>query len=141
MWRHRRSADSPAGVQRSQCCSGLRNPESRDQSERVLSCQPSTWMTRLAPSEFGQWYVGGLGVAPIARRQGLARMLIEAALASAEARDGDSVWLKVLSSNVGAVALYPALGFTETARFANAFEGRLGVDDLRLSAQLPLACA
>lgn len=68
-------------------------------------------------------------------------MLIEAALASAEARDGDSVWLKVLSSNVGAVALYPALGFTETARFANAFESRPGVDDLRLSAQLPLACA
>lgn len=96
---------------------------------------------RLEPSEFGQWYVGGLGVAPNARRQGLARTLIQAALTSVEARGGDSVWLKVLSSNVGAVALYSALGFTEAARFADAFEDRPGVDDLRLSAQLPLSGA
>ena len=96
---------------------------------------------RLEPSEFGQWYVGGLGVAPSARRQGLARRMTQAALTSVEARGGDSVWLKVLSSNVGAVALYSALGFTEMARFADVFEDRPGVDDLRLSVQLPLAGA
>ena len=58
---------------------------------------------RRESSEFGQWSVGGLGVAP--------------------------------------VALYSALGFAEVARFADAFEDRPGVDDLRLSAQLPLAGA
>ena len=96
---------------------------------------------RREPSDFGQWYVAGLGVAPVARRQGLARKLIHAALTAVEARGGDSVWLRVLSSNVGAVALYSALGFAEVARFADAFEDRPGVDDLRLSAQLPLAGA
>lgn len=96
---------------------------------------------RLAPSEFGQWYVGGLGVAPSARRRGLARRLTQAGLSSVEDRGGRSVWLKVLSSNLGAIALYSGLGFTEVARFGDPFQARPGVDDLRLSARLPFIAA
>lgn len=54
---------------------------------------------------FGDWYIAGLAVAPAARRQGVARQLVRAALDRAARHHGHQVWLKVLSTNVPAVQL------------------------------------
>lgn len=85
---------------------------------------------------FGDWYIGGLAVAPAARRQGVARQLVHAAMDRAARHDGRQVWLKVLSTNVPAIELYSSLGFVERARTPEAFEQRPGADDLRLACSL-----
>lgn len=82
---------------------------------------------------YGDWYIGGLGVAPRARRRGLGTQLVKAALARVASQGGGLVWLKVLSSSGGAMALYDSLGFAEVARFRDVFPGRPGVDDLRFA--------
>lgn len=81
----------------------------------------------------GDWYIGGLGVAPAARRQGIARALIEAAVAKAALRGGNRVWLKVLSTNAPAISLYADLGFSVVERTRRPFQDRPDADDLRLA--------
>ncbi|MDP1629877.1 MAG: ribosomal protein S18-alanine N-acetyltransferase [Caulobacter sp.] len=52
-----------------------------------------------------------LAVAPAARRQGVARALVEAAVDGAAARGVESLFLEVASDNAAALALYASTGF------------------------------
>lgn len=63
-------------------------------------------------------YDSGTGVAPPFRRGGLARRLVEAALAAAGASSppASRFFLEVIEHNEAAVALYRSLGFVETRR-------------------------
>ncbi len=54
-----------------------------------------------------------IAVRPEARRRGIARQLIEAAVAEAERRQAKSMFLEVADGNDAARALYQALGFAE----------------------------
>lgn len=93
------------------------------------------------PSEYGDWYVAGVGVSPASRSMGMGRSLVQAALEKAGIGGGARVWLKVLSTNEPGLRLYRSLGFAESARSSGAFANRPGVDDLRLSIMLPPAAA
>jgi ribosomal-protein-alanine N-acetyltransferase len=55
-------------------------------------------------------------VASAARRAGLGRALCDAALAWCNARGATEVILEVRAASSGAIALYAALGFTQTGR-------------------------
>lgn len=57
-----------------------------------------------------------LGVVPSARRKGLARMLLEAALAEARTRGILTMFLEVAEDNAPARALYAGAGFVEAGR-------------------------
>lgn len=85
------------------------------------------------PSRYGDWYIGGLGVAPAARRRGVAHTLVQAALCTAASLGGNRVWLKVLSTNEPATRLYRSLGFAEVEHIRSPFPSRPGADDLRLA--------
>lgn len=52
-----------------------------------------------------------LVVAPVHRRQGIGRRLVEQALAAARAGGARRCWLEVRASNAGAMAFYESLGF------------------------------
>ncbi len=57
-----------------------------------------------------------LGVAPDARRQGIARGLLRAAGEHAAAKGAAALFLEVSAANLPAQALYAAAGFTEVGR-------------------------
>lgn len=57
-----------------------------------------------------------LGVRPEARRRGLGRRLLDAALAQAARRGADQVFLEVAEDNAEARALYSRAGFTVVGR-------------------------
>jgi GNAT superfamily N-acetyltransferase len=59
----------------------------------------------------GEGWIGGMGVVPAARRRGIGRMLMEAAIAAARRRGVGVVRLEVLEQNEPAVQLYRQLGF------------------------------
>ncbi len=59
-------------------------------------------------------HVMTIAVRPERRRRGLARTLVEAALADPASAGARRVYLEVRPSNAGARALYGALGFVET---------------------------
>lgn len=63
-------------------------------------------------------YLAVLGVVPEARGRGLARALLDAALASLASAGAASCVLEVLEKNAAARALYAAAGFRETRRLA-----------------------
>lgn len=66
-------------------------------------------------SSFGHgWMIGNVAVDPTWRRRGLARNLMHAAIDLARDQDADWISLQVRSDNVGAHALYRALGFQDT---------------------------
>jgi len=52
-----------------------------------------------------------LAVAPLVRRNGVGRALVEAAAATAAARGAESLFLEVSADNAAALALYAAAGF------------------------------
>jgi ribosomal protein S18 acetylase RimI-like enzyme len=56
-------------------------------------------------------WIGGLGVVPAWRQQGIGRKLMEAAHDEARRRGGERVWLEVIVENTKAVALYEQLGY------------------------------
>ncbi len=58
-------------------------------------------------------WVGGMGVLPERRREGLGRLVTEALLRNAERRGVRRVRLEVLEQNAPALAVYRALGFRE----------------------------
>ncbi|RJF89547.1 GNAT family N-acetyltransferase [Oleomonas cavernae] len=57
-----------------------------------------------------------VAVAAGARRQGVARRLLEAGLCEGVLRGARTAFLEVAVDNPGAIALYEAIGFTETGR-------------------------
>lgn len=59
-----------------------------------------------------------IAVAPEARRQGLGRGLLEAALSAARDKSAEEMFLEVAADNAAAIALYARAGFTETGRRA-----------------------
>ena len=56
-------------------------------------------------------WIGGLGVVPTARRQGIGRVLMIAAHDEARARGAERVWLECIVENTQALALYEELGY------------------------------
>ena len=60
--------------------------------------------------------VQAITVAPAARRQGVARALLEALIATATAWGSERVLLEVRAGNAPALALYRGLGFSEEGR-------------------------
>lgn len=63
---------------------------------------------------FDEAHVMTLAVRPERRRRGLARTLVEAALADPTSAGARRVYLEVRPSNLAARALYGSLGFSET---------------------------
>lgn len=61
-------------------------------------------------------YISNVAVAPAQRRQGIARALIKALLARAEALRLSFVTLEVRESNAPAIALYEGFGFRPVGR-------------------------
>ena len=61
-------------------------------------------------------WIGGMGVAPEARGQGLGRRVMEHALDAARARALRSIDLEVLEQNTPAIRIYDALGFQDRRR-------------------------
>lgn len=61
-------------------------------------------------------WIGGMGVTPAARRQGIGRALMHAALERARALGSREAWLEVLTTNARAIALYEDLGFRHVRR-------------------------
>lgn len=61
----------------------------------------------------GAWEIVSVWVAPEARRRGIARALVEAALAHARRGGGRVVGLRVEAGNEAALRLYLKLGFRE----------------------------
>ncbi|HEX4008724.1 MAG TPA: GNAT family N-acetyltransferase [Solirubrobacteraceae bacterium] len=57
-------------------------------------------------------WLGGMGTAPDARRQGLGERALTAALDAVAGTGVQTVWLEVLRPNQPAIALYQKLGFT-----------------------------
>ena len=59
-------------------------------------------------------WIGGIGVIPAARRQGLGEALMHALIEEARVRRVSSVWLEVIVENEPATRLYEKLGFERT---------------------------
>jgi ribosomal-protein-alanine N-acetyltransferase len=57
-----------------------------------------------------------LAVLPESRRQGIARTLLDAAVANAGDREVQRIYLEVRDSNAVAIAFYRAMGFEQTGR-------------------------
>jgi [ribosomal protein S18]-alanine N-acetyltransferase len=57
-----------------------------------------------------------LAVAPAARRHGIARALLSAAMATAKQQDASTMFLEVAVGNAAAQALYRQAGFVEAGR-------------------------
>jgi ribosomal protein S18 acetylase RimI-like enzyme len=84
-------------------------------------------------------YVWSMYVAPAQRGRGLARLLMQAAIAHAESMRGiRQVQLSVTSNNAAATALYLSLGFTEYGceREALCVNGRF-YDETQMALALP----
>jgi ribosomal protein S18 acetylase RimI-like enzyme len=60
-------------------------------------------------------WIGGMGVVPERRRQGIGRRMMHYLLSQARRRAATEVWLEVIEQNQGALHLYRQLGF-ETVR-------------------------
>ena len=62
----------------------------------------------------GEWAgLSAVEVAPEARRQGLARRIVETSLAWAVERGADKAYLQTMRSNEAALALYRPFGFVD----------------------------
>jgi ribosomal protein S18 acetylase RimI-like enzyme len=68
-----------------------------------------------APGDRQRWIVCNVAVRPEWRRQGIARRLIQAAVAEARQRGAAGVVLQAYQENPAAVRLYAGLGFQEVA--------------------------
>jgi ribosomal-protein-alanine N-acetyltransferase len=67
-----------------------------------------------------------LAVIPSARRQGLARRLLDHAVATAASRGAASLFLEVAADNAAAIALYRAAGFDAVGRRAGYYARSAG---------------
>lgn len=93
----------------------------------------------LAPIGTGQGDIQTVTVAPSARRQGLARALLQQLLAEARRRGAEELFLEVRHDNEGAQALYRELGFEVVGVRKRYYRG--GVDALTMKLVLPPAKA
>ncbi|HEY0438085.1 MAG TPA: GNAT family N-acetyltransferase, partial [Phenylobacterium sp.] len=89
----------------------------------------------------GEMEILTIGVAQAARRRGVAKALIAAALPVARDLGAEAVFLEVAVDNDSAIALYKALGFTATGLRKSYYDrGPAGVMDA-LVMRLDLAAA
>jgi len=86
----------------------------------------------------GEAEVLTLAVRPEVRRRGVARALLEAAIARARVAGAASAFLEVAESNIAAIALYRGAGFAEVGRRRGYYarEGRPAEDALALRREL-----
>jgi ribosomal-protein-alanine N-acetyltransferase len=70
----------------------------------------------LARTLAGEAEILTLAVAPLARRRGLAKRLVEAAIVQSLAAGADSLFLEVAADNAPAIALYVGAGFETVGR-------------------------
>jgi ribosomal protein S18 acetylase RimI-like enzyme len=80
---------------------------------RVLG---GVWAAVQGPDRAGEAWIYFIWVDPSARRQGLARRLVERTAAEVRDRGAEHLALNVFGDNTGAIALYEALGFRVTAQ-------------------------
>jgi [ribosomal protein S18]-alanine N-acetyltransferase len=79
-----------------------------------------------------------LAVAPAARRSGLGRVLMQAAMDEAAAAGAQGMSLEVAADNAAALALYRGLGFAEIGRRRRYYQRPEGeMDALVLARRLP----
>lgn len=74
-----------------------------------------------------------LATTPAARRQGLARALLDQATATAIALGAKTMWLEVAENNFSALALYQGLGFAEAGRRPGYYANKTAALVLRLN--------
>lgn len=93
----------------------------------------------LARAAAGEAEILSIAVHGSARRRGLGRALLAAALDAATARRARTIFLEVAVDNAAALGLYTALGFSEAGRRRAYYprEGRPATDALILKADLP----
>ena len=108
-------------------------------AERDGSAVGYTALGRPTPLECNRHvlHVQGLAVDPAVQRQGVARLLVEAAAAEATRRGARKLGLRVLGGNTGARALYASCGFVVEGVLREEF--RLGgrfVDDVLMARPL-----
>jgi len=84
----------------------------------------------------GEMEVLNLAVAEAARRTGVGRALVRAALAEGEARGAAQAFLEVRESNAGAIEFYARLGFSAIGRRTPYYQAPVE-DALILSVPLP----
>ena len=70
----------------------------------------------LARAIAGEAEILTLAVDPAQRRQGIARALLEAAVAAAVVAGADVMFLEAAADNAAAIALYESAGFTQAGR-------------------------
>jgi ribosomal-protein-alanine N-acetyltransferase len=75
----------------------------------------------LCPDD-GEGEIQTIAVAPVARRQGLGRLLMERLIAEADARGATQVFLEVRADNPNAQHLYESLGFAQIAVRKNYYQ-------------------
>ena len=96
----------------------------------------------LARAVAGEAEILTLAVAPAARRQGVARALVDAAGALAAKAGAETLWLEVAEDNTAARALYAAAGFQPCGRRPRYYSRPQGaVDALMLRRRLNTAPA
>ena len=89
----------------------------------------------MAPLGTGQGDIQTVTVAPRARRQGLARTLLQQLIDEARRRGAEELFLEVRADNEGAQALYTELGFEAIAVRKGYYKG--GIDALSMKLALP----
>ena len=77
----------------------------------------------------GEAHLLNLTIAPIWRRHGLGRDLLDHCLACARDHKADSLFLEVRTSNVAAIALYHSSGFSDLAVRRAYYPARVGRED------------
>ena len=85
-------------------------------------------------------WIGGIGVVPPARREGVGEALMDAVHEEARARGLRRVWLEVIVENTGAVALYEKLGY-RTVRDVEVWTLPLAVSEQTEAEEVPVAQA
>ncbi|MGW7490993.1 GNAT family N-acetyltransferase [Streptomyces sp. NPDC054786] len=102
-----------------------RNDEAAQNARKVLTGGPSVWFATVHDPDGGTAAIGRLvvdgrwagfaavEVAPAARRQGLATLVMAALAERALAEGASAAYLQVEADNTGALAFYDRLGFTD----------------------------
>jgi len=100
-----------------------REPRSVGREAWVAEIDGQTCGYLLASWTFGEGNIDRVGVEPAWRRRGIARALMEDALAGLARRGVREVWLEVGASNEPAVRLYEAAGFSIVTRRRRYYPG------------------